>query len=52
MNIKDLNNKLMFIDRVDVYRYTKVKNPDASTTQKLNIVPDMQDIPCMLSTKQ
>lgn len=51
MNIKELNNRLMYTDKVDLYRYTKVKNLDNSTTQKLNIVPDMQDVACKLDVK-
>lgn len=51
MNIKELNNKLMYKDKVEAYRYEKVKNPDGSTTQKLKLVPDIQGEPCKLSIK-
>lgn len=51
MNIKDLNNSLMYKDRVNVYRHIKIKNPDNSTTQKLDLIPDLENIPCMLSIK-
>lgn len=50
--IRNFNENQLYNDSASVYRYTKVKNPDNSTTQKLKNIPELSALPCLLNIEK
>lgn len=49
MAIRNFNDNNMYTDSASVYRYTKIKNADGSTSQKLKGDPELSGIPCLMN---
>ena len=52
MNLKEINNRLMYQDRLSVSRYTVTEEEDGSNKRVLTAVSELSDIPCRLDIKR
>lgn len=49
MAIRTFNENNIYKDSASIHRYTKVKNSDSSTTQKLKSIPELSGLPCLMN---
>lgn len=47
--IRNFNDNNLYKDSLSVYRYTDVSNGDGSTIKKLQAVPEISAIPCLMN---
>lgn len=47
--IRNFNDNNMYKDSLSVYRYTDLRNGDGSTVKKLQAVPEISAIPCLMN---